>query len=314
MANQKLFTSITARPPQATARNEAGGPAYLREPRHALAQFAATGCFNGTFYADGETQLGTLRSLIAQVDDNLFLAKLAIYSRERAFLKDMPAALVASLASRDPALFQQVFDRVIDNGRVLRTLLQMIRSGQFGKKSLSGSPQRAFQRWLNSASVDKLVSASIGDKPSLRDVLRLARPTPVDNSRRALFGWLTNREPVKWAPATEADLPEQVRLLAAFRAAETAKDQVRLLETLNARWDLLADTAKGPAVWKAIARKMGPQALRMNLNTLHRHGVFEDPAMVYEVAAVCRRRGPRGGGAAAAQSRQPAGCVRHAGI
>ena len=27
-------------------------------------------------------------------------------------------------------------------------------------------------------------------------------------------------------------------------------------------------------VWAALARKMGPQALRMNLNTLLRHGVF----------------------------------------
>ncbi|MFN7806221.1 MAG: hypothetical protein ACK5TO_19580, partial [Planctomycetaceae bacterium] len=108
MANQKLFTSITARPPQATARNEAGGPAYQREPRHALAQFAATGCFNGTFYADGATQLGTLRSLITQVDDNVFLAKLAVYSRERAFMKDMPAALDATLPNREPAVVQHV--------------------------------------------------------------------------------------------------------------------------------------------------------------------------------------------------------------
>jgi hypothetical protein len=30
-----------------------------------------------------------------------------------------------------------------------------------------------------------------------------------------------------------------------------------------------------------IARTMGPQALRMNLNTLQRHGVFEDVAMVH---------------------------------
>ena len=45
--------------------------------------------------------------------------------------------------------------------------------------------------------------------------------------------------------------------------------------TLRARWDLLADAARGPLVWKAIARQMGPQALRMNLNTLVRHGVFE---------------------------------------
>ena len=284
MANKTLFSSLKALLPRAMARNEAGGPAYLFTPKHALAQFAATGCFNGTFYADAATQLETLKSLIAQVNDNVFLAKLAVYSRERAYLKDMPAALAATLAARDTVLFHQVFDRVVDNGRVLRTLFQMIRSGQFGKKSLSSSLQRAFQRWLNTASREKLLSASIGHDPSLRDILRLARPTPSDNSRRAMFGWLTDKEVAKWAPAGEVDLPEQVRLLVAFRAAETAEQQIDLLEKLHARWDLLADTAKGAKVWAAMARTMGPQALRMNLNTLHRHGVFEDAAMVRTVA------------------------------
>jgi 60 kDa SS-A/Ro ribonucleoprotein len=73
---------------------------------------------------------------------------------------------------------------------VLRTLFQMVRSGQFGRTSFSSSLQRALQRWLNEASVGKLLSASIGSDPSLRDVLRMARPTPTDNARRALFGWL----------------------------------------------------------------------------------------------------------------------------
>lgn len=284
MANKSLFSSLMAKLPRATARNEAGGPAYVLEPKHALAQFAATGCFNGTFYADAETQLDTLKSLIAQVNDNVFLAKLAIYARERAYLKDMPAALAATLAKRDTVLFHQVFDRVIDNGRVLRTLFQMIRSGQFGKKSLSSSLQRAFQRWLNTASVEKLLSASIGHDPSLRDILRMARPTPVDNARRALFGWLTDKEVAQWTPATKADLPEQVRLLIEFRMAETAEQQIALLDRLHARWDLLADTAKGVKVWAAIARTMGPQALRMNLNTLARHGVFDDAGMIRTVA------------------------------
>lgn len=285
MANKSLFSSMKSLLQRATARNEAGGPAYTLEPKHALAQFAATGCFNGTFYADAETQLDTLKSLVGQVNDNAFLAKLAIYSREHAYLKDMPAALTATLAARDTVLFQRVFDRVIDNGRVLRTLFQMIRSGQFGKKSLSSSLQRAFQRWLNTASPEKLLSASIGHDPSLRDILRMARPTPSDNSRRALFGWLTDKEVAKWTPAGEIDLPEQVRLLVAFRTAETAEQQIALLDRLHARWDLLADTAKGPKVWSAIARTMGPQALRMNLNTLQRHGVFDDAETVKEVAA-----------------------------
>src|SRR5262249_40980074 len=187
MANKSLFASLKGLLPRADARNEEGAPAYRLSPKHALAQLAATGCFNGVFYAEAEDQLATLLTLAAEVEDNLYLAKLAVYSRERACPKAMPAALLLVLAKRDTALFHRVFDRVVDSGRVLRTLLQMVRSGQFGRKGLSYSLQRAFQRWLNGASVGKLLSASIGSSPSLRDVLRLARPTPPDNPRRAPF-------------------------------------------------------------------------------------------------------------------------------
>jgi 60 kDa SS-A/Ro ribonucleoprotein len=208
MANKTLFSSIKSLLPRADSTNEAGGGAYKLAPKHALAQMAATGCFNGVYYAGAESQLDQLRTLIDQVDDNVFLAKLAVYARERAFMKDMPAALLVVLSKRDTVLMHRVFDRVVDNGRLLRTVFQMVRSGQFGRTSLSSSLQRAFRRWLNEASVGKLLSASIGQDPSLRDVLRLARPTPKDNARRALFGWLTGKEIAKWAPATEADLPQ----------------------------------------------------------------------------------------------------------
>ena len=185
MANKSLFQSITSVIPRATTVNEAGGPAYKFEPKHALAQMAATGTFGNVFYASAQTQLDEMRKLIDQVDDNEFLAKLAVYSRERAYMKDMPAALLVVLSTRDTELMHRVFDRVADNGRVLRTVFQMTRSGQFGRKGLSSSLQRAFQRWLNDASVGKLLSASIGNDPSLRDVLRMARPTPKGNVRRA---------------------------------------------------------------------------------------------------------------------------------
>lgn len=291
MANSTLFSSIKSLLPRANVRNEAGGVAYALSPKHALAQLASTGCFNGMYYARAEDQLALLQTLIAQVDDNTYLAKLAVYARERAYMKDMPAALLVALSKRDAALTHRVFDRVVDNGRVLRTAFQMVRSGQFGRKGLSSSLQRAFQRWLNEASVNKLLSASIGNDPSLRDVLRMARPKPKDNARRALFGWLTDKQVDKWAPATAADLPGDVQALMAYRQAESAELQALIVGDLSARWDLLADAAKGPLVWKAIARQMGPQALRMNLNTLLRQGVFRtengavDGEMVNDVAA-----------------------------
>jgi 60 kDa SS-A/Ro ribonucleoprotein len=272
--------------PQANAVNEAGGRAYKLEPKHALAQVAATGTFGNAFYSTAETQLNEVLKLIDEVDDNRYLAKLALYAREKAFMKDMPAALLVALSVRDTELMHRVFDRVVDNGRVLRTVFQMIRSGRFrnstvkneagrGRVGLSSSVQRAFQRWLNTASVGKLLSASIGNDPSLRDILRMARPTPKDNARRAMFGWLTDKSIDKWAPATEVDLPVEVQALIAYRNSESEEAQALIAGGLdNVRWDLLADAAKGPKVWAALARKMGPQALRMNLNTLLRHDVF----------------------------------------
>ncbi len=289
MANKTLFSSIKSSLPRANARNEAGGRAYKFTPKHALAQMAATGCFNGVYYSNASSQLDELKAAVDQVDDNVFLAKLAVYARERAYMKDMPAALLVMLSKRDTELMHRVFARVVDNGRIMRTMFQMIRSGQFGRTSLSSSLQRAFQRWLNEASVGQLLSASIGGQPSLRDVLRMARPTPKDNQRRALFGWLTDKETEKWHPATEADLPAQVQALNAYRQADSAEAQTLIAGNLSVRWDLLADAARGPLVWKAIARQMGPQALRMNLNTLLRHGVLgggkADREMVDYVAA-----------------------------
>jgi 60 kDa SS-A/Ro ribonucleoprotein len=289
MANKTIFGSGSAS--AADAVNEAGGLAYKLEPKHALAQIAATGTFGNTYYSDASQQLKDVLELIETIDDNEYLAKLALYAREKAFMKDMPAALLVALSVRDTELMHRIFDRVVDNGRVLRNVFQMIRSGQFKNKSgkartgLSSSVQRAFQRWLNEASIGKLLNASIGNDPSLRDIFRMARPTPKDNVRRAMFGWLTDKEREKWAPATEADLPAAILALEAYRKAESAEAQLLIAGNLDSiRWDLLSGAAKGPEVWRMLARKMGPQALRMNINTLLRHGVFSDEAMIDYVA------------------------------
>ncbi len=203
------------------------------------------------------------------------------FARDPAKVEDQVQFLARTLdgfgagARRDGSRLQSGFERVrLPPAPLTATRPAAWPTSLRRSKSLSSSLQRAFQRWLNTASVERLLSASIGNDPSLRDILRLARPTPADNRRRALFGWLTGKETAKWAPATEADLPEQVQRLVAYRRAETPELQAGILARLNARWDLLADAARGPLVWKAIARQMGPQALRMNLNTLLRHEVF----------------------------------------
>ncbi len=85
MANVNLFASIRgAMQPAATAQNEAGGLAYERDPMAALALYAATGCLNGTFYANAETQLDHVLRLCSEASAE-FVAKTAVYARQKAY-------------------------------------------------------------------------------------------------------------------------------------------------------------------------------------------------------------------------------------
>lgn len=275
--NSNLFAGN--QPKAADTANEAGGKAYSLNPEEALAHLACTGCFNGSYYSSDEDQLNAVVSLAGLVKDDTFLCKLAIYSRESAFMKDMPAALLCILSKRNPELFKRAFTRVAANSRVVRTFVQMIRSGLFGRKCISGCIRRVMREWFNYTDPTVLINASIGNNPSIRDVLRLVRPKPIDNMRRALFGFLAETPQEKWAPATEKDLPWDAKILIDFRQPRSDEWQSGILESLpgKLRWDLFASHAKGKEVWRAISKKMGHQALRMNLNTLLRHDLFDSP-------------------------------------
>ena len=82
MASKTLFQSSRGPlVPRTDTFNRAGGKAYALAPRHALAQYAATGCLNATFYASAQEDLDKVLSLASQVEPE-FLAKTAVYARE----------------------------------------------------------------------------------------------------------------------------------------------------------------------------------------------------------------------------------------
>src|SRR5438477_3836685 len=143
MANKTLFKSLIGKLIPATdAINEERAPAYALSPGAQLAQYAATGCLNTTFYATADEQLAKVLELCAGVDAE-FIAKTAVFCRERGFMKDMPALLCAVLSVKDRELLSIVFPRVIDNAKMLRNFVQIMRSGAAaGRKSLGSAPKR----------------------------------------------------------------------------------------------------------------------------------------------------------------------------
>jgi len=271
MANKNVFVSFRGQQlPVANVRNEAGGQAYQLTPKQALAQYVMTGCLNTTFYAQAEQQLDWVLQYSNQVDAK-FIAQLAVYARQQGYMKDMPALLVAVLANKDLKLFSQIFPQVIDNGKMLRNFVQMIRSGQTGRKSLGSRPKKMIQNWLAQRSVDQLFHAAVGQSPSLADIIKMVHPHPTEANRAALYGYLIGR------PVNAADLPEMVRHFEQFKQGETDK-------VPEVPFQMLTALSLSTAEWQAIARQAPWQMTRMNLNSFARHGVYTDTALTRQLA------------------------------
>ena len=275
--NKNLFQTVKGMftPPTDTL-NEAGGTAYKLSPKAALAQYAATGCFNHTFYAGAGEQLEKVLELAKECDAE-FVAKTAIYAREKGFMKDMPALLVAVLSTKDKAIFERTFPRVIDNGKMLRNFVQIMRSGVVGRKSLGSLPKRMVREWFETRRAESIFKQSIGQSPSFADVLKMVHPKPKDVEKEALYGYFIGRE-------INADkLPEIVKSFERFKNGDVS-------EVPNVPFQMLTALPISTKEWTQIARNAAWQMTRMNLNTFQRHGVFTDAEMVELIANRLRDR------------------------
>ncbi|HEY1081126.1 MAG TPA: RNA-binding protein [Prosthecobacter sp.] len=256
--------------PKADVRNEAGGVAYAFTPRHALAQYASTGCLNQTYYATAEDQLQKMLTLCEEVPTD-FIARTAVYCREKGLMKDTPALLCAVLAARDAERLELIFPRVINDAKMLRNFVQILRSGVTGRKSLGSLPKRLVRKWFEGRSDEAIFRADVGQSPSVADVIKMVHPRPQTPAREALYGYLIGRK-------HEASLlPSLVQEFEAWKQnPEVAPPEVP--------FQMLTALPLNEGHWKTIARRAPWQMTRMNLNTFARHGVFKDADLVKLVA------------------------------
>lgn len=310
MANKNLFKSSQAKisptainrthskTPVTNTVNNAGGVAYLRTEKATLANLAATNCFNGTYYASAEDNLKLAKeAAIALKTDPLFIAKTAIYCRDKAHMKDMPAFLTAVLATIDSKLFRKVFPLVINNGKMLRNFIQIGRSGATGKiiNMSSGAVRHAIRDWFTSKDPEFIFRASIGNDPSMRDILRMCRPKPENETKAALYAYLKDSEyieservfvtrnrdkSIKYSNRFDA-LPAIVQEYENFK--KTHKGEIpnvdfRMLDSV-----LTKDELK--KLWASTAENSSWTMTRMNLNNFEKYGVFSDEKLVNKVAS-----------------------------
>jgi 60 kDa SS-A/Ro ribonucleoprotein len=277
VVNPNVFrTNRYNAPAPANTVNNAGGLAYSLSDKEALAQLVMTGTFNNTFYTSAENQINNVKRLLNKLgpDEAAFIAKLAIHARKQGFMKDTPAYLVAWLSKYGSEIFKTAFEQVIDNGKMLRNFVQIMRSGAVGRRSLGTAPKTMVKNWITRSSVDQLIYASVGNTPSLADIIKMVHPTPINLGQSALFQWILNG---KTDSESFGYLPQTIKDLMAFRSGDSK-------EIPNVPFELLTSCELSTDNWKDIARNAGWHMTRMNLNTFERKGLFNDPEMVYTIA------------------------------
>lgn len=267
MANKKLFNTATVtKVPASTARNNAGGKAYDTGAEHSLAQFACTGMLGGTFYTSAQTELKQVIDLAQKVSPE-FLAKVAVYARKSGYMKDMPAVLIAVLSTRDTDLFRKAFPLVIDNGKMLSTFVQVIRSGQVGRKSLGSAPKKMIRNWIYQKDGNYLFKQSVGHTPSLTDVIKMVHPNPSDKEQELLFGYLIGKD---YEPKKRG-YPSLVKEFEAFKKGKPDARKVP-----DVPFQMLTSQNLSDKEWGEIAKNGNWHFTRMNLNNFSKHGVFND--------------------------------------
>lgn len=280
MSNKTLFAS--AKPsrksvrkdvPVATAKNNAGGLAYQLADKEALAQFVVAGFLGGTYYTSAQDELKNVLAYAGKCSPE-FVAKAAIYSRAFGKMKDMPPLLLAHLSTRGTegtALVRKIFNRVINNTKTLRNFFQIIRSGQVGRKNFGTALRDCMSNWLGRKTEDYLFDGSVGNDPTLGDVIKLSHIKPNGKTRENFHNYLMGRE-----YAVEL-LPERIRNYEAFKKGEYK-------ETPQVPFDFLTSLTLSDEQWKDIARNAPWNMTRMNLNTFARHNVLKDKELVRLIA------------------------------
>lgn len=274
------FTRTTTLNSTGTPVNAVREPTTLDQcsPTYILAHYAATGCLNGTYYADAECQ----REQIIQLCDEVapeFIAKTALFAHstdqsERS--KNLAVLLCAMLSVRDTELLKTVFPHVINDVPMLRRFVHIMRSGVVGRKSLGTVPKRLIQQWFDERSDDELFAASAEGNPSLADIFKLVHPKPTSTSRKALYGYLLDRE---YAMNDLHGLAQE------YEVFKRSTGNPYLERTIpNVSFQLLTTLDLTVKEWTTIALNASWQTLQANLHIFARRGVFGDRAVAQQLA------------------------------
>lgn len=218
------FNSTVSKPKTLT-ENLAGGQAYSQTNELALVSMLLTSFVNDQFYKSGSTTLKDLKALSEKISDKEFVAKAAIYARDKFGMRSITHGLAGELTSQLAGLdwAKSFYDKVVVRPDDMTEILAYYLANKTGKgkakfpNALKKGFATAFDRF-DGYQIAKYKGEN--KEVKLVDVVNIAHPVPTDRNREALSllinGKLKNTE--TW----------EAKLSAAGQAAEGEEDLTKL--------------------------------------------------------------------------------------
>lgn len=281
--------------------NSAGGYSWAVDEWGRLRRFLILGSEGGSYYASEraltlENANNVLKCI--QTDGVRAVNEVVAISQEGRAPKNDPAifALALAVTKGDEATRQAAFKalpEVCRTGTHLFTFAELVN----GMRGWGRGLRRAVGGWYlamdNRSLAYQLVKYRQRNGWSHTDTLRLAHPTPANDTQGAIFKWVTYKpkengtgetaqvetNPLEWAEALNAPEDQALAFIWAFERVQKAADAdtvVKLIEAYDLpREALPTQWLNDPDVWAALLTKMPMTALIRNLGVMSRIGLLK---------------------------------------
>lgn len=235
-------------------QNHEGAVAYTLTPEMELYTAVVTASLSDKFYETDQERINRIRDLIAKVDP-LFVAKLAVYTREKMYLRSIPLILAVELAKIHTGdnTISRLVSRVVQRADEITELLayyQLANERKGIKKlgKLSKQIQKGLAISFNQFDAYQFAKYNRDAEIKLRDALFLVHPKAKDEAQQAIFNQIvdsTLETPYTWETELSA-LGQQ------HFASPALKDQA-----VREKWEELIGSGK-----------LGYMALMRNLRNI----------------------------------------------
>lgn len=224
-----------------TTTNYEGETAYTLSAAMELYTAVVTTSLADKFYEKGQERVARIRTLIAK-NDPLFVAQLAVYAREKMYLRSIPLVLTVELAKvhKGDDLVGKLVNRIVQRADEITEILSYyaLANERIGIKKL-GKLSKQIQHGLATA-FNKFDEYQFGKynreaAVKLRDALFIVHPKAKDEAQQALFNKIVADElatPYTWE--TELSALGQTKF----------EDETARALAFQTKWEELIDSQK----------------------------------------------------------------------